>query len=42
MLGYNSVKDLRVTKFVKLITFERVWGRLDSKNVSVDNHSKNI
>ena len=36
MLGLNSVKDLRVTKNVKEIKFEGVWGELESKKVSRD------
>ena len=27
------MKDLRITKIVKEITFERVWGELEAKNV---------
>ena len=42
MLSYNSVKDLRVTEIVEQITFERVLGKIDSKNVFGDNHSQNI
>ena len=42
ILGLNSVKDLRVTKNVKGIKFERVWGELESKKVSRDNESQNI
>ena len=38
----NSVKDLRVTKNVKEIKFEGVWGELESKKVSRDNNSQNI
>ena len=40
--GLNSVKDLRVTKNVKEINFEGVWGELESKKVSRDNDSQNI
>ena len=40
--GLNSVKDLRVTKNVKEINFEGVWGELESKTVSRDNDSQNI
>ena len=36
ILGLNSVKDLRVTKNVKEIKFEGVWGDLESKKVSRD------
>ena len=32
ILGLNSVKGLRVTKTVKEITFEGVWGELESKS----------
>ena len=42
ILGLNSVKDLRVTKNVKEIKFEGVWGDSDSKKVSRDNNSQNI
>ena len=42
ILGLNSVKDLRVTKNVKEIKFEGVWGELESKKVSRDNNSQNI
>ena len=42
ILGLNSVKDLRVTKNVKEIEFEGVWGDLESKKVSRDNNSQNI
>ena len=38
----NSVKGLRVTKIVKEVKFEEVWGELESKKVSRGNHSKNI
>ena len=31
VLVYNSVKDLRVTKTVKEIKFEGIWGELESK-----------
>ena len=31
ILGYNCVKGLRVTKAVKEITFEEVWGKLEAK-----------
>ena len=31
ILGQNSVKDLRVTKNVKEITFEGYWRELESK-----------
>ena len=33
ILGLNSVKDLRVTKNVKEIKLEGVWGELESKKV---------
>ena len=42
ILALNSVKDLRVTKNVKEIKFEGVWGELESKKVSRDNDSQNI
>ena len=42
ILGLNSVKDLRVTKNVKEIKSEGVWGELESKKVSRDNNSQNI
>ena len=42
ILGLNSLKDLRVTKNVKEIKFEGVWGELESKKVSRDNNSQNI
>ena len=42
MLGLNSVKDLTVTKNVKEIKFEGVWGELESKRVSRDNNTQNI
>ena len=29
ILGQNSVKDLRITKIVKEIKFEGVWGDLE-------------
>ena len=32
MLGWNSVKGLRVTKIVKKIKFVGVWGELESNN----------
>ena len=41
ILGWNSVKGLRVTKNVKEIKFEGVWGDLESKKVSRDNNSQN-
>ena len=41
-LGLNSVKDLRVTKNVKGIKFEGVWGELESKKISRENKSQNI
>ena len=36
------MKGLKVTKFVKEIKFERIWGKLEAKIVSRDNHSQNI
>ena len=42
ILGWNSVKGLRVIKYVKEIKFEGVWGELESKKVSRDNNSQNI
>ena len=42
ILSLNSVKDLRVTKNVKEIKFEGVWGDLDSKKISRDNNWQNI
>ena len=36
------MKDLRVTKIVKLFKFEKVWDDLESKKVSRDNNSQNI
>ena len=42
ILGLKSGKDLRVTKNVKEIKFEGVWGQLESKKVSKDNNSQNI
>ena len=42
ILGYNYVKELKVTKIVKEVKFEGVWGKLEAKNVSRDNHSQNI
>ena len=36
------MKGLRFTKVVKEIKFREVWGKLDAKNVSRDNHSQNI
>ena len=42
ILGLNSVKDFRVTKNVKEIKFEGVWGELESRKVSRDNNSQNI
>ena len=41
-LGLNSVKDFRVTKNVKEVKFEGVWGELESRKVSRDNNSQNI
>ena len=42
ILGLNSAKDLRVTKNIKEIKFEGVWGELQSKKDSRDNNSQNI
>ena len=42
ILGLNSVKDFRVTKNVKEVKFEGVWGELESRKVSRDNKSQNI
>ena len=42
ILGLNSVKVLIVTKNVKEIKFEGVWGALESNKVSRDNNSQNI
>ena len=42
ILGLNSAKDLRVTKNVKEIKFEGVWGELELKKISRDNNSQNI
>ena len=42
ILGWNSVKELRVTKNVKEIKFEGVWGDLESKKVSREYNSQNI
>ena len=42
ILGLDSVKDFRVTKNVKEIKFEGVWGELESRKVSRDNNSQNI
>ena len=42
IVGLNSVKDLTVTKNVKEIKFEGVWGELESKKVSRENNSQNI
>ena len=42
ILSLNSVNDLRVTKNIKEIKFEGVWGELESKKVSRDNDSQNI
>ena len=41
ILGWNCVKGLRLTKNVKQIKFEGVWGRLESKNCCRQNHSQN-
>ena len=42
ILGLNSVKDFRVTKNVKEIKFEGVWGELESRKLSRYNNSQNI
>ena len=42
ILDLNSVKDFGVTKNVKEIKFERVWGELESRKISRDNNSQNI
>ena len=42
ILGLNSLKDFRVTKNVKEIKFEGVWGELESRKNSRDNNSQNI
>ena len=42
IFGWNSVKGLRVTKVVKDIKFEGVWGELESKNISRDSYLQNI
>ena len=42
ILGLNSGKDLRVTKNVKEIKFEGVWGELESKTISTEYNSQNI
>ena len=39
---FKQCERLRVTKNVKEIKFEGVWGELESKNVSRDNNSQNI
>ena len=36
------MKDLRVTKVIKETKFQGVWGELESKKISRDNHSQNI
>ena len=41
ILGWNCVKDLTVTKIVKLIKFEGTWGDLEAKNC-FGKHGKNI
>ena len=35
----NGIKDLKVTKIVKEIKFEGIWGELEAKTVSRENHS---
>ena len=42
ILGENSVEGLIVTKNVKEIKFEGVWGELGSKKVSRHNISQDI
>ena len=42
MNSENSVKGLRITKNVKAVKFEGVWGELESKKVSTDNNSQDI
>ena len=42
ILGLNSVKDFRVTKSVKEIKFEGVWGEVELRKVSRDNNSQKI
>ena len=42
ILCLNSVKDIRVTKNVKEIKFDGVWGELESRKVSRDNNLQNI
>ena len=32
ILGWNCVKDIRVTRVVKQTKFEEVWGRLEVRN----------
>ena len=36
------MSGLRVNKIVKEIKFKGVWGELESKRVSRENHSQNI
>ena len=36
------MKGLRVTKVVKDIKFEGVWGELESKNICRDSYLQNI
>ena len=36
------MKGLRVTRIVKEITFEGVWGELEAQNVSRDKHLQSI
>ena len=40
ILNCNCVKGARVTKILKQIKFERVWGELAAKICSTNNHSK--
>ena len=42
ILGLNSEKELKVTKNVKEIKLEGVWGEVESKKVSRDNNSQII
>ena len=42
ILGLKCEKELRVSKNVKEIKFEGVWGEVESKKVSRDNNSPNI
>ena len=42
ILGWNYAKGYTVTKIVKEIKFEGVWGKLKAKKISTDNHSQNL